>query len=275
MVLGLIRKQEEAMEIIRSLKEAGRTNELAVEQLLAQLYQLKGLLPNIQQEIAENENRINFLIGRPLQKIKRRKEGQTSLPALISAAAIPAYVLERRPDIRAAGLELEASGFDVESARAAFLPGISLSGLLGTQAFRPGFLATMPSSLAYTALGTLTAPVFNRNALKAQLKTAKASQMMALEAYRKTVAASLAEISTELSRQKLLDESIALKQKEQEILESSILTSAELLKYGKATYLEILNAQQRLMNAKSEFIELGFQKKLSGLSLYKGLGGGW
>ena len=158
--------QQNAVELVKVQKLAGRVTELAVQQFTAQLLNTRSRQRRIQQQIIETENQLNRLMGRFPQPIERGKSLQEwELPGQV-LAGLPTQMLTRRPDIRQAELELQAANIDIDVARASFLPSLNLTAYTGLNSFRLETLFN-PASIAAGLLGGLTAPVFNRRFLKA------------------------------------------------------------------------------------------------------------
>ncbi len=270
-----IQKQQEALEIVKVQKDAGKGNELAVQQFKAELLNTQVLEKNVQQQIVETENKINFLLGRYPQAIQRTKDlGFNALPKHISAG-FPSELLANRPDIREAELQIEASKFDLKAAKAAFYPNFNITASFGFQAFNPEFLFSSPASIAYSTMGTLVAPIINRNALEAQFNTAKAKQLTALYHYQKTILNAYVEVANQLANIQNLQQINALKTQQSEVLAASVTTANELYKYARASYLEVLIAQQSALQSRLELINVAKQQRLASINIYKALGGGW
>ncbi len=275
LVQQTITKQQEALEVIQLQKEVGRANELAVQQFHAQLLNTKILEKNIQQQVIEVENKINFLLGRYPQPIKRNKDiFARELPAQI-ASGFPSQLLANRPDIREAEFKIQATQFDLQAAKAAFYPNFTITASLGFQAFNPEFLFSSPASIAYSVFGTLVAPIINMNALKAQFNTAQANQLTAMYHYQKTVLNAYVEVANQLVAIENLQQVNLLKTQQNVLLKKSVETSGELYKTARATYLEVLLAQQNALQSNIELIGVIKQQRLSAINIYKALGGGW
>ena len=275
LVQQTITKQQEALEVIQLQKEVGRANELAVQQFHAQLLNTKILEKNIQQQVIEVENKINFLLGRYPQPIKRNKDiFARELPAQI-ASGFPSQLLANRPDIREAEFKIQATQFDLQAAKAAFYPNFNITASLGFQAFNPEFLFSSPASIAYSVFGTLVAPIINMNALKAQFNTAQANQLTAMYHYQKTVLNAYVEVANQLVAIQNLQEINLLKTQQNALLKKSVGTSGELYRTARATYLEVLLAQQNALQSNIELIGVIKQQRLSAINIYKALGGGW
>ncbi|NCX96578.1 MAG: TolC family protein [Chitinophagia bacterium] len=118
--------QTNALAIVRLQKEAGRTTELAVRKFEAEVLNTQSLQYGIKQKITETENRINFLLGRFPQPIKRNDQSLISLTPTKVSEGIPAQLLEQRPDVRQAEQLLSAAKLDIKVARAQFYPSLGL-----------------------------------------------------------------------------------------------------------------------------------------------------
>jgi NodT family efflux transporter outer membrane factor (OMF) lipoprotein len=275
LVQQTITKQQEALEVIQLQKEVGRANELAVQQFHAELLNTKILEKNIQQQVIEVENKINFLLGSYPKPIKRNKDVFAhELPVQI-ASGFPSQLLANRPDIREAEFKIEASKFDLQAAKAAFYPNFNITASLGFQAFNPEFLFSSPASIAYSVFGTLVAPIINMNALKAQFNTAQANQLTAMYHYQKTVLNAYVEVANQLVAIENLQQVNLLKTQQNALLKKSVGTSGELYRTARATYLEVLLAQQNALQSNIELIGVIKQQRLSAINIYKALGGGW
>jgi NodT family efflux transporter outer membrane factor (OMF) lipoprotein len=270
-----IEKQREALEVIELQKEAGRANILAVQQFRAQLLETQALEKDVLQQINETENRINFLLGRYPQPIERDKGVFfQDVPQAVSTG-IPSQLLINRPDVREAEFQVEASKFDLKAARAAFFPNFNITASFGFQAFNPEFLFTSPASIAYSVMGTLIAPLINLNALKAQFNTAKANQLTAMYKYQQTILNAYVEVANQVSNITNLQQANALRKQQSDVLAQAIDASKELYFSARASYLEVLVAQQSALQAHLELINGIKQQRLATINIYKALGGGW
>ena len=270
-----IKKEQEALDVIKWQKEAGRANELAVQQFHAELLNTQISEKNTLQNITETENKINFLLGRYPQSIDRSKEVFFQENPHELSAGVPSQLLENRPDVRAAEYEIEASKFDLEAAKAAFYPNFTMTATFGFQAFNPEFLFQTPASLAYSVLGQMIAPLINKKALEARFNTAQANQVSAMYNYQKTILNAYVEVANQLSNIQNLKQINVLKKRQSDALKQSVDVSNELYKSAKATYLEVLIAQQSALQSNLQLINVTKQWRISSVNLYKALGGGW
>lgn len=267
--------QSNALEVVRMQKQAARVTELAVRRFEAQVLNTRSVQFNIQQQIIETENRINFLIGRYPQPIQRNALNFNALVPATIYAGIPSQLLENRPDIKQAEFDLAAAKLDVKSAKANFYPSLGISAGIGFNAFNPSYLLRTPESLIYSLAGDLTAPLINRNAIKAMYYNASARQIQAIYNYERTLLNAYVEVANQVSKISNLEKSYDLKEKEVEALTTSITISTNLFGSARADYMEVLLTQRDAQESKFELIETKMQQMNAMVNIYRALGGGW
>ncbi|KLT68334.1 TolC family protein [Flavobacterium sp. ABG] len=270
-----IELQSNALEIVKIQKQAARATELGVQKFQAEVMDSKSKEFVILQQIKETENRINFLVGQYPQEIKRDRNNFLSLLPSTVSSGIPSQLLQNRPDIKQAEMELTAAKLDVKVARAEFYPSLDISAAIGVNAFNPSYLLTFPESLLYSLAGDLAAPLINRNAIKAEFSNANARQLQALYNYDRTVLNAYIEVSNELSKINNLEKSYDLKSKQVAALNTSIDVSNDLFKSARVDYFEVLMTQRDALESKLELIETKKDQLNAAVHVYKDLGGGW
>jgi NodT family efflux transporter outer membrane factor (OMF) lipoprotein len=270
--IGLQQKQ---LELVKVQKETGVVSSLAVKQFEAQLYNTQNTEYNILQNIVETENKINLLLGRYPQTIKVNPATTTQKLPILIESGVPSQLLNNRPDIKQAELELQATNFDVKAARAEFYPSFNIGATLGFSAFKPAYLLRTPESMMYSLVNDITGPIVNKSAIKAAFNTANAQQIEALYSYQKSIINGYIDVSNQLSNFQNLNKAYELKNTETNTLKEAVEISSDLFKYGKATYLEVLTAQRDALNAQLELIDFKKQQLQSIANVYKALGGGW
>lgn len=269
-----IQLQTNALRIVKQQKIAGEVTELAVKKFEAEVLSTKSAQFEIQQNIIETENHINFLLGRFPQPIERTASSfdNEKFPEL--TAGVPAQLLENRMDIQQASHELEASKLDVKVAKARFYPSLDISAGVGLQAFNPALLVTSPQSLLYSMAGELAAPLINRKAIKAFYLNANSKQLQAVYNYEKTILNAYLEVYNELSKIDNMERSYSTKTEEVVVLNNAIKISNDLFTSAKADYMEVLLTQRDALDAKLEQVEYKKKWLVSIVSLYKVCGGG-
>ncbi|RLJ80660.1 TolC family protein [Pedobacter alluvionis] len=270
-----IELQSNALELMKIQKQASRVNELAVRKFEAEVLSSKSLEFDIQQNITETENKINFLLGRYPQPIVRDKSNFTDLVPPTVQTGLPSQLLANRPDIKQAEYELAAAKLDVKVAKAQFYPSLGISAAIGYQAFNPSYLLRTPESLIYSLAGDLAGPLINKNAIKAEYLTANAKQLQAVFDYEKTILNGYIEVANQLSKISNLQKSYDLKSKQVAALTQSIDISNDLFKSARADYFEVLMTQRDALQSKLELIETKKQQLNAVVDIYHALGGGW
>lgn len=267
--------QSNALRIVKLQKEAAQATELAVRRFQAEVFSTQSLRFDIQQKITETENKINFLVGRLPQPVERNSETFNDLVPETFYAGIPSQLLQNRPDIRQAELELAASKLDVKAAKARFYPSLGISAGIGLQAFNLSYLTKTPESLLYNLVGDLTAPLINRNAIKATYYSASAKQVQAVYEYERTILNAYIEVANQLSNLNNLEKSYDLKAQEVEALTQSIDISNTLFRSARADYMEVLLTQRDALESKFELVETKVKQMNAFVNIYRALGGGW
>lgn len=267
--------QQNALSMVKLQKQAARATELAVKRFEAEVMKNQSHLFELKQQIVETENQINFLLGRrPMPILRNSHEFVENHPDNVHEG-IPSQLLQNRPDIRRAELELEAAKLNVKSARASFYPSIGLRAGVGFEAFNPNFLFTAPESMVYNAVGDLVAPLVNRNALKAAFNTANNRQLGAIYEFERAILNGYVEVTNQLSNIENLNSSFSSKSNQVEALDASIDLANRLFRSARAEYLEVLLTQREALEARMELVEVRKDQFLARIDLYRALGGGW
>ena len=267
--------QNNALDIVKVQKEAARATELGVQKFQAEVLASQSMEYETLQKIKETENKINFLLGRYPQEIKRSTSDFLGLPAALVNAGIPSQLLANRPDVKQAELELAAAKLDVKVARAEFYPSLDISASYGIQAFKPSYLFTLPESILYSLAGDLAAPLINRNAIKAEFSSANARQLQALYNYERTILNAYLEVSNQLSKINNIEKSFNLKSKQVTALNKSIEASSDLFKSARIDYFEVLMTQRDALENKLELVDTKKEQLNASIQMYRNLGGGW
>lgn len=263
---------EETWNIMKIQKELGRVKETSVQSAEANLYSVKAQAADLKRQIRETENSLSLLLGQQAQTIKRGTfEGQ-SLPSKFSTG-IGLQLLNNRPDVHYAEMSLAQCFYDVNTARSKFYPNITIS---GTGAFTNsgGGGIVNPGKWLLSAVGSLTQPIFAHGQIVAGLKVAKAKQEQAYNTWQNAVLSAGSEVSNALVLYNSSDEKSKLEEKQVESLKKNVEYNKMLFNDGSATYLEVITAQQSLLNAELSKVADDFYKMQAVVNLYYALGGG-
>lgn len=277
--LDLLRRnvalQKDALEVVKVEKQAARVTELAVQRFEAEVLKNEGRIYDLEQERVQTENRINFLVGRYPQSVRRNVgELDAPLPEAIRSG-LPSELLGNRPDVRRAELELEAAKLDVKAAKAAFYPALSIEAGVGYRSFNAEHILLTPESLAYAVAGNLTAPLLNRTAITAHYRTANARQLQAVFTYEKTLLQAFTDVTNQLAAIENLKKRHALQSKQVERLARSVEVSGVLFQSARADYMEVLLTRRDSLDAELELVETRRRQLHAVVNVYQALGGGW
>ena len=263
---------QKSVETMKAMKEAGMVNEAAIAQSEANSYMIAASIPDLKQSIRETENSLSLLLKQAPQRIERGKLEDQNLPTLLNAG-VPVQLLSNRPDVKAAEMALASTFYNTNQARASFYPQLTINGTLGWTN-NSGMGIVNPGKMIATAVGTLAQPIFNKGALTARLRIAKAQQEEAMINFEQSLLNAGSEVSNALTQYQTAQDKIIQREKQIFSLEKSVDYTQELLTLGTSTYLEVLTAQQSLLSAQLSGISDEFQRMQAVVNLYHALGGG-
>lgn len=267
--------QQNALQVVRLQKEAARATELAVQRFEAEVLKNQSRRYALEQRRIQAENRINFLLGRYPQPVTPPSDRFTQPLQGAVASGIPTQLLDNRPDVRQASLEIEAAKLDVKSARAAFYPALSIEAGAGYESFNARHLLQTPESMVFGLAGNLVAPLLNRQAIKAQYSMANAQQLQAVYNYERTLLQAFTDVANQLAMLRNLERSYALQARQVDTLTQSIEISNVLFQSARADYGEVLLTRRDALEAQMELIETRNQQMQARVRTYQALGGGW
>lgn len=263
---------QKSVETMKAMKEAGMVNEAAIAQSEANSYMIAASIPDLKQSIRETENSLSLLLKQAPQRIERGKLEDQNLPTLLNAG-VPVQLLSNRPDVKAAEMALASTFYNTNQARASFYPQLTINGTLGWTN-NSGMGIVNPGKMIATAVGSLAQPIFNKGALTARLRIAKAQQEEAMINFEQSLLNAGSEVSNALTQYQTAQDKIIQREKQIFSLEKSVDYTQELLTLGTSTYLEVLTAQQSLLSAQLSGISDEFQRMQAVVNLYHALGGG-
>jgi multidrug efflux system outer membrane protein len=230
-------------------------------------------IPLLEREIVATENQLNVLLGRVPGAIARGASlNEQPLPPSIPAG-LPAALLLRRPDVRAAEQQLIAANANVGVAEAAFYPTLSLTGLLGVQSSDLSEL--FGEGRTWSIQAGLLGPIFNAGRLRNQRRVALALFDETRVQYEQSVTNALADVSTSLvALQKL---AIAERERERALRVNQEAVRLVNLRYesGLSAYFEVLDAMQQLFAAENALVRTRRDRLFALVQFYRALGGGW
>ena len=268
-----IKVRENNLETTKALKTAGILTEVAVQQSAALVYNAQSLLIDIDTQIQLLENTMSLLMGEPSQTIERSTLVAQKLPENL-ALGYPAALLANRPDVMQAEFSLMNAFELTNSAKAQFYPTLKLTGSGGLQSVDIDHLFSV-NSLFASIVGGLVQPILNKRQIRTNYEVSLANKETAYLNFRKTVLTAGKEVSDAIRVFSVQDSFIDLKTKELNAYKNSVEYSQELVNYGMANYLEVLNANVNSLNAELNISNAQYSKMKAAVDLYKALGGGW
>jgi len=271
-VNGMADLTKDTWRIMKLQKELGRVNETGVQSAEANYYSVLSQKADLERQIREVENSMSLLLGQPAQTIARGKLADQSLPSEFSTG-IALNMLNNRPDVHAAEMNLAACFYNTNQARSRFYPSITINGS-GAYTNNSGMGIVNPGKMLLSAVGSLTQPIFARGQLIAGLKVAKAQQEQAFNNWQQAVLSAGSEVSNALVLYNSSDEKGRLDGKRVDVLEKNVEMTKQLFNSKSATYLEVITAQSNLLNAQLSKVQDDFSKMQAVVNLYYALGGG-
>ena len=263
----------ENLRVMKALKKAGQTTEMAVAQIEASKLSVDASLLSLEQQITEVENSLSSLLGVVPQRIDRSTLDMQSFPDTLSVG-VPLQLLQRRPDVRQSEAALAEAFYTTNRAYSAFYPAITLSGSAGwTNA--AGAIISNPGEWLFSAVGALVQPLFNRGQNIANLKVAKARQEEALLTFRQTLLNGGTEVNDALLQWQVARRRLDLDRQQIISLQSAVRSSELLMRHSSQNYLEVLTARQTLLDAELSAVSDRFEEIQGVINLYHALGGGY
>ena len=263
---------KETWNMMKLQKELNNAKETSVQSAEANYYSVLAQAEDLKRQIRETENSLSLLLGQPAQTIGRGKLENQSLPTDFSTG-VGIQMLNNRPDVHYAEMSLAQCFYDVQTARSKFYPNISISGS-GAFTNNSGGGIVNPGKWLFNAVASLVQPIFQNGQLIAGLKVAKAQQEQAYNTWQQAVLSAGSEVSNALVLYNSSDEKSKLEQKQIESLTKNVEYTKDLFSMGGSTYLEVITAQQSLLNAELAKVQDDFYKMQAVVNLYYALGGG-
>ena len=266
---------KETVQTMRDLKEGGRgVTEAAVVQSAANYYSILGSITDLESSLDTLNTTMSLLLDTLPQEWTVTNRVDLSVPEILRAG-VPMVELACRPDVQAAEQSLAAAYYATNSARAAFYPGLTITAnggftnLLGSMVKNPG-------EWFYNLAGSLVAPLFSRGQNIARLQASKAQQQQAMNNFEYSLMSAAAEVSDALTVYEKSKEKSGYLKEQVANLEKSVEYTRDLLIYstGSTSYLEVITAQQGLLQAQISQINTELARANAVINLYQALGGG-
>ena len=256
--------------LFRRRLEFGVASTLETSRAEGALGSTAATIPDLESQIASQENQISILLGRNPGPIPRGTPlfEQAVVPAI--PAGLPSALLERRPDLRQAEQQLVQANAQVGVATANFFPQITLSGFGG--GVSPQLWAV---SHVWSLAAGLSGPIFQGGQILENYRANVAAWEQAKLQYEQAVITAFQEVSSALTALEKLVQVEAEQARAVKAYEDSVRIANKRYVGGLASYYEVLEAQQLLFPAENQLAQVRANRLFTYVQLYKVLGGGW
>jgi multidrug efflux system outer membrane protein len=268
-----IQSRQEALDIQKSRTDAGLTDGLATSRARTEVELANNDLSLVQRQRGSAEHALAVLCGMaPAEFAISRSQPESTLP--IIRPGLPAQVLARRPDVRAAEQDLRAANARIGIAEAAFYPNFNLLASGGFESLDVARFLDWENRVLSLGAG-ITAPLFDGGTNKANEKAARSRYDEALAAYRQALLIALREVEDALVDLKGLASS-------RKALESALQSSEETrdlaqerYKKGLTSYFEVVDSERGVLVIQLALSKIHAEQRITLAALAKALGGGW
>ncbi len=263
---------KETWDMMKLQMELGRARSTSVQSAEANYYSVQAQTVEMKRQIRETENALSLVLGQPAQTISRGRLENQNLPSKFSTG-VGIQLLANRADVHAAEMSLAQCFYGVETARSRFYPSLTISPS-GTFTNSGGGGIVNPGKWLLSAVGSLVQPIFMKGQLTAGLRVAEAQYEQAFNNWQNAVLKAGAEVSDALVLYNSSDEKARLEAQQVEVLKTNVEHTKMLFKNSSSSYLEVITAQQSLLNAQLSKVSDEFYKMRAVVNLYNALGGG-
>lgn len=269
-----IELSDSTLKMIRLQFESAQVNSLAVEQAEAQKKTAELIVPITKQNIAIQENALSILCGSFPDAVVRSEWGMGSNATDVFPTGVPATLLSRRPDIKAAEFAVIATHANTGLAKAAMFPTITLTPSVGLNSMMFNNWFDMPGSVVKNIAAGLVQPIFRKKQLRTEYERAQLEKQKVAEQFRQSVINAVGEVSDALAKTKYANERSVLVDEKQAALDKATKNALLLFKSGMATYLEVITAQNNSLQNELDRTEIKRDRMNAVIELYRSLGGG-
>jgi multidrug efflux system outer membrane protein len=264
---------QETFDLFDRRLQGGAASALETSSAQASLAATAANIPDLERQIAAEENELSFLLGRNPGPIPRGAVLNEQLLPPDIPPGLPSDLLERRPDLREAEQSLVAANADVGIANTDFFPRISLTGAFG--GVSPRLSDLFPAGRTWSIGGGLLTPVFQGRRLHEQYRAAVARWEQARARYEQSVANAFNEVATTLVAYQKFAEVEKERARAVDAYREAVRLSNLRYGAGLSGYLEVLQAQQQLFPAEIQLAQARYNRLATLVQLYQVLGGGW
>ena len=269
-----VESREKSLFIAGKRFEAGIDPKLPSLQSSASLESAKLAVLRAQSSILKSRNALQFLVGGPIPTNLIPTPAVSNITSQqVFSAGLPSELLRYRPDVLQAEYNLKAAGANIEVARAAYYPSISLASSVGVSS---GSLNDLFKSgaVGWSFGPSISVPIFDAGRLDANYDVAQIERKQTLAGYERSIQTAFREVSDVLATRATLGEQLEAQYRLQDNFEQTFQIADARFKAGISNYLDVLDAQRSLFSTQQGILDLELQKIISQIELYQVLGGG-
>ena len=264
----------ESVKLARARFRVGYINQLDVEQFEAEQANAAARIAELKRNMVQKENEISVLLGRNPAKIARGRALTEQLMPPLVPAGLPSELLQRRPDVVQAELQLAAATARVGQSKADRFPKLSITGILGIASPQLNHLVANETFFG-VAGASLAGPLFNAQVLGFQQEASQAQSGQAVAQYEQTILTAFREVEDALVAVTTAVEQVSAQERQVKALQTALRLANLRYTGGIANYLDVLIAQRNLFDAELSLASTRRLHLVSVVQLYKALGGGW
>ena len=260
----------DALRIARRRAETGYTSNLELHQAEGEYRATEQLIPQAQLAITRQEDALSLLLGDTPRAIQRGAALTALVPPPIPDG-LPADLLRRRPDLFQAEQTLVAADRSLDSARAALLPNIALTGSAGV------ILSTALANPVgiFSIGGSVLSPLFDGGRLRANVELTAARRDQAAFSYRRSALTAFREVDDSLAGVQRSGEQAVAIRGQRDAYAAALRNASNRYRAGYSSYLDQLDTQRGLLTAELALVQANADRLTSYVALYQAMGGGW
>ena len=268
--------QHEIMNIVEARYNSGLASKLDLAQARSVYYSTLASIPSVEGNIQQYRYSLAVLLGSYPQEFHEFQDGTVALPQIVDpiAVGVPAMLLRRRPDIRAAERQIEANALLLGASKRDWLPTFYINGSIG---FSSTHIEKLPreSSMTWQIAPSLTWNIFDGGRSSNATREARATLDQSIAQFNATVLKAMQEVENAISGYRnSIKQIVALRQTVNQN-EETLRLSVDLYKQGLTTFQNVLDAQRTLLSYRNSLVQAQGTSILSLIQLYTALGGGW
>jgi outer membrane protein, multidrug efflux system len=269
-----LNSRQGSLQLTQTLEQHGINSLLDVRQSEQLVYTAAAEIPDLERQIAQEENAISILLGNNPGDVPRGLKLTEQPHAPEVPVGLPSSLLERRPDILEAEQNLVAANAQIGVARAAYFPQIALTGAAGYQSPALSNLFTGPAGI-WNLVGSFSQPIFEGGRLKSNVRLAEAQREQLLLTYQQAIQGAFRDVSNALVAYRKNREFRVQQEHLVEAAQDAARLSEVRFKAGTADYIEVLTNNTNTFTAELGLAQAQGNELTALVQLYQALGGGW